>query len=402
MIKNIFSAFDGISVLQVAVNRTFIGSTLENYYASEIDSYATSITKRQFPNTISLGDIQKLGIDSFKHQIDLMVGGSPCQGFSFSGRQLNFKDPRSKLFFDYVRLLKELNPRYFILENVPMEKMSENVITDYLEVYPITIDSYRVSGQNRRRLYWTNIPNVVQPKNKNIFLKDILEKDAREPMYSNYGKGFGELKPRVHYGKSVTLQTSSPPYMTKVKDDYYLTEKEKGHVTDPMRLRKQYTAINGEKSLPLLTGNSSGTHIDEKYYLSEKMVKNIMADKFNNKPELNPEVAKPLLATMHKMHRAGVDNYIKGDFAPEGKTSIRRLLPVEAERLQTYPDDYTKQGIMDGKVVTISDTQRYKALGNSYTCSVIAHILSSMKGNPEPKGKVEQLELFPVIDELKN
>ena len=221
-------------------------------------------------------------------------------------------------------------------------------------------------------------------------------------MYSNLHGGFGENKPRVHYGKSVTLQTSSPPYMTKVKDDYYLTEKEKGHVTDPMRLRKQYTAINGEKSLPLLTGNSSGTHIDEKYYLSEKMVKNIMADKFNNKPELNPEVAKPLLATMHKMHRAGVDNYIKGDFAPEGKTSIRRLLPVEAERLQTYPDDYTKQGIMDGKVVTISDTQRYKALGNSYTCSVIAHILSSMKGNPEPKGKVEQLELFPVIDELKN
>ena len=125
-----------------------------------------------------------------------------------------------------------------------------------------------------------------------------------------------------------------------------------------------------------------------------------MEDKFNNKPELNPTVAKPLLATMHKMHRAGVDNYIKGDFAPDGKTSIRRLLPVEAERLQTYPDDYTKQGVVDGKVVPISDTQRYKALGNSYTCSVISHILNQMKGNPEPKGNIEQLELFPVIDSI--
>ena len=357
MIKNIFSAFDGISVLQVAVNRTFIGSTLENYYASEIDSYATSITKRQFPNTISLGDIQKLGIDSFKHQIDLMVGGSPCQGFSFSGRQLNFKDPRSKLFFDYVRLLKELNPRYFILENVPMEKMSENVITDYLEVYPITIDSYRVSGQNRRRLYWTNIPNVVQPKNKNIFLKDILEKDAREPMYSNYGKGFGELKPRVHYGKSVTLR------------------------------------VGGDRPVVETVGQNQ---IPDKYYLSEKMKKYILDNKAgkNGQYKLNPEKSPTLTATMHKLHRAHTAPYIQGQFKPEGKTNIRKILPVEAERLQTLPDNYTAEGVVDGKLVQVSDGQRYKAIGNSFTADIIAHILRFTENNPEPLGKIKQMRLF--------
>ena len=396
---NVLSLFDGISGARVALERA--GFHIDNYFSSEIDKYAIAITDKNYPDTKQLGDITKVKGDDLP-EIDLIVGGSPCQGFSMMGGRLQFDDFRSKLFFEYVRLLDECNPRYFLLENVPMEKFSEQVISKSVKAMPMMICSSLLSAQRRRRLYWTNIPNVGQPQDEGIPLKSVLEIDVREPMYSNLHGGFGENKPRVHYGKSVTLQTSSPPYMTKVKDDYYLTEKEKGHVTAPMRLRKQYTAINGENSLPLLTGNSSGTHIDEKYYLSEKMVKNIMADKFNNKPELNPEVAKPLLATMHKMHRAGVDNYIKGDFAPEGKTSIRRLLPVEAERLQTYPDDYTKQGIMDGKVVTISDTQRYKALGNSYTCSVIAHILSSMKGNPEPKGKVEQLELFPVIDELKN
>ena len=358
---NVLSLFDGISGARVALERA--GFKIDKYFSGEIDKYAISITNKNYPDTIQLGDVNKIkGSDLPK--IDLVIGGSPCQGFSIMGDRLQFQDPRSRLFFEYVRLLKECNPRYFLLENVPMEKFSEQVISKSVKQQPILIDSALLSAQRRRRLYWTNIPDVKQPEDQGIPLKSVLEIDVEEPMYSNLHGGFGEKTPRVHYGKSITLQTSTPPYLTKKR---FLTEQEKSYVTDPTRLRKQYTAINGEKSLPLHTKrNSTGTHIDEKYYLNEK------------------------------------DTCVQGEYTPDGKTSIRRLLPVEAERLQTYPDNYTEQGIVDGKVVPISDTQRYKALGNSYTCTVISHILNNMKGNPEPKGDVEQLELFPVIDSITN
>ena len=169
--KNILSLFDGMSCGQIALNRS--GIKYDNYYASEIDKYAIKITQKNYPNTIQLGDITRLsGIDL--PEIYLMMGGSPCQGFSIAGKKLNFEDPRSKLFFEYVRLLKEVNPKYFLLENVKMKKEYEDVITEILGVEPIMIDSRIVSAQKRRRLYWTNIPGVTQPENKNITLKDIL------------------------------------------------------------------------------------------------------------------------------------------------------------------------------------------------------------------------------------
>jgi DNA (cytosine-5)-methyltransferase 3A len=172
---NVLSLFDGKSCGQIALNK--INKKITNYYASEIDKHAIKVTQHNYPNTIQLGSVTELnGIDLPK--IDLLIGGSPCQGFSFSGKQLNFNDPRSKLFFEFVRLLKETNPKYFLLENVMMKKEYQDVITKHLGVESIKINSSLVSAQNRNRLYWTNIPGVDQPDDRDIKLIDILEDDA--------------------------------------------------------------------------------------------------------------------------------------------------------------------------------------------------------------------------------
>lgn len=158
---------------QIALNRVDI--KYDNYFASEIDKFAIKVTQHNYPNTIQLGDITKID-SSMLPQIDLIIGGSPCQGFSFAGKQLNFNDERSMLFFEYVRLLKELKPKYFLLENVKMKQEYQDVISAQLGVRPILINSALVSAQNRNRLYWSNL-QIIQPSYKYISLKDILLDD---------------------------------------------------------------------------------------------------------------------------------------------------------------------------------------------------------------------------------
>jgi DNA-cytosine methyltransferase len=176
---NVLSLFDGMSCAQIALNRA--GIPYANYFASEIDKYAISITQKNYPKTIQLGCIKKIK-STHLPKIDLLIGGSPCQGFSFAGKRLNFKDPRSALFFEYVRLLKELKPKHFLLENVKMKKESENVISKHLGVTPIEINSSLVSAQNRRRLYWCNW-NFFPPKDKQIFWCNIQENSAKNVYY---------------------------------------------------------------------------------------------------------------------------------------------------------------------------------------------------------------------------
>ena len=169
---NVLSVFDGLSCGQIALNR--VGIKYDKYFASEVDKHAIKVTQHNYPNTIQLGDVTKVkGSDLPK--IDLLFGGSPCQGFSFAGKQLNFEDPRSKLFFEFVRLKNELQPKYFLLENVVMKQEFQDIITEYLGVEPIKINSNLVSAQTRERLYWTNIPNINQPEDLGITLNDILE-----------------------------------------------------------------------------------------------------------------------------------------------------------------------------------------------------------------------------------
>jgi DNA (cytosine-5)-methyltransferase 3A len=172
---NVLSLFDGISCGRVALERA--GIKINNYYASEIDKYAIQIAKKNYPNTKHIGNVVDVKASDLS-KIDLLIGGSPCQGFSFAGKQLNFEDERSKLFFEYVRLLEECEPSYFLLENVKMKKEYQDIISNYLGVEPILINSSLVSAQSRDRLYWTNIPNIMQPQDKGLVLKDILEDGA--------------------------------------------------------------------------------------------------------------------------------------------------------------------------------------------------------------------------------
>ena len=172
---NVLSLFDGMSCGQVALKRA--GIPVANYFASEIDKHAMRVTKHNFPNTKHIGDVTKIDPNDLP-PIDLVIGGSPCQGFSFSGKQLNFEDPRSALFFEYVRLLKALNPTNFLMENVKMELDSERVISGMLGVNPLEINSNLLSAQNRRRLYWTDIPFVGDVSDRGITWGDIREKNV--------------------------------------------------------------------------------------------------------------------------------------------------------------------------------------------------------------------------------
>lgn len=169
---NVLSLFDGISCGMVALQRAEI--KVEEYFAYEIEPNAIKVSQYHYPNIKQMGDVTKADFTKLG-KIDLLIGGSPCQGFSFAGKGLNFNDPRSKLFFEYVRALKEVKPKYFLLENVVMKKEWQDIISKYLGVEPILINSSLVSAQNRQRLYWTNIPNVEQPLDKGIKLSDILE-----------------------------------------------------------------------------------------------------------------------------------------------------------------------------------------------------------------------------------
>lgn len=200
---NVLSLFDGISCGQIALERA--GIEVENYFASEIDKYAIQVTQNNYPNTKQLGSVINIKAKDLP-KIDLLIGGSPCQGFSFAGKQLNFDDPRSKLFFEFVRLKNDVNPTYWLLENNKMKKEYQDIISNYLGVEPIKINSSLVSAQNRERLYWTNIPNVTQPKDKKIMLSDIV--GDYEGIWV-YPRGYNKGGVQSYKGKSPTITTSS-------------------------------------------------------------------------------------------------------------------------------------------------------------------------------------------------
>ena len=180
----VLSLFDGMSCGMIALDR--LGIKVDTYYASEVDKYAIQVSQKNYPEIIQIGDVCDIKAEDYQ-DIDLILSGSPCQGFSFAGKQLAFDDPRSSLFFEFVRLLKEIKPKYFLLENVNMKKEFLDVISEQVSsCYPelpfgierIKINSALVSAQNRVRWYWTNIPGVDQPEQRGIVLRDILETNS--------------------------------------------------------------------------------------------------------------------------------------------------------------------------------------------------------------------------------
>ena len=321
---NILSLFDGISCARVALER--VGIPITKYYASEIDKNAIAVAMKNYPDTIQLGDVRGIhGNDNLKQPkylfigkiekqtilhtngIDLLVGGSPCQDLSIAQKNRKGLDgERSGLFWEYVRILKEVKPKWFILENVSsMSKEAKEIITKELGVEPIMINAALVSAQNRKRLFWTNIPNVVLPEDRGIFLKDILEENVDESFYVKMASGGNSIN-RTTEGKSVRLSALGGG--RGAKTGLYIVQTPRGKNTGGKR------ALNGK--VPTLS-SSSWEH--------------------NNKLSENE--------------------------------MIRKLTPVECERLQSLPDDYT-----DG----VSNTQRYKALGNAFNVEVVAHILKSI------------------------
>ena len=268
-----------------------VGIKYNNYYASEIDEYAIKVTQSNFEHTIQLGDVSK--INGFElPKIDLLIGGSPCQDLSqyktsvYERTGLNGE--RSGLFFEYLRLLKETSPKYFLLENVVMSKDDQDTITDLLGIEPILINSSLVCGAERKRLYWTNIPNVTQPKNKNIMLKDIvLDASEVEDKFWYHGVDF------TYNGDDKKVQATLHKKL--------------------QRSMKEVYNLNGKCNTLKCDGDGGDRQI--------------------------------------KVFQNGMP---------------RKLTPIEYERLQNIPDNYT---------ACISNSRRYSAIGNGWTVDVIAHIL---------------------------
>jgi len=298
---NVLSLFDGMSCGQLAL--TQLGIKIDKYYASEIDKYAIQITQKNFPDTIQLGNVTKLDLSTLP-KIDLVMGGSPCQGFSFAGNQLAFDDPRSALFFEFHKAISYLQPKYFLLENVKMKKEYLYIISEYMGVGPIFINSSLVSAQSRQRYYWTNVPNVEQPEERGIVIRDILETTVDAKLENNKSH-----KPQ-HIGTAVDI---------------------KGHD----QIKRVYSP---DGKSPTVTTCGGG-------HREPKVVVNNVTSSTNN------------------------DHKIILTRDPNQEVYWRKLTPLECERLQTVPDNYTEG---------VSNTQRYKMLGNGWTIEVIKHILKNI------------------------
>lgn len=384
---NVLSLFDGISCGKVALERA--GVKIDKYYASEIDKYANIISEKNHKDIIRLGDVtnwKNWNIDF--SSIDLLIGGSPCQGFSMAGKLQNFDDPRSKLFFEFVDILnciKKLNPNVkFLLENVKMKKEWQDTITKYIGVEPILIDSALVSAQRRKRLYWTNISNEIkQPKDKGILLKDIVleNTDLKEfevkDAWINWFKRRNDNKQNKHRaiinsrdssGKAATclarqitnwsgnyIFENLEKYIIPYDDTLTLLEREVStgkiaYIGSGGQGERIYSINNKSVSL---CGLGGGRGAKTGLYLfgcitPSRIIKRQNGGRFN-------DGNKFYTLTSTDKHGILTNGY------------IRKLTPIEAERLQTLPDNYTNG---------VSNTQRYKMLGNGWTVDVIAHIFS--------------------------
>jgi site-specific DNA-cytosine methylase len=332
----VLSLFDGMSCGQIALERA--GIKVDKYYASEIDKYAIQITQKNYPDTIQLGDVTKWHEWDLP-KIDLILAGSPCQGFSFAGKQLAFDDPRSKLFFDFVDIKNHYKPANFLLENVRMKQLYQDIMSAKVMARPVKINSSLVSAQNRERLYWSSIDDIEQPEDLGIVLADIVEggvvdRDKSYCLDANYFKG-GNLK--SYFEKRRRQLVFDPEYLDMDKF--------------------KFIAANKKSKSGLIF---KGGIITTKFWLDN--------GKFlsRNFPQGNRVYCS--------LGKASNLNALGGGMGAKTglymfKDGVRKLTPIECERLQTVPDNYTEG---------VSNTQRYKMLGNGWTVDVIAHILKGL------------------------
>ena len=378
---NVLSLFDGMSCGRIALERA--GIHVDNYYASEIDKYAIKVSKANYPDIIQLGDI-----NGWKEwnlpKIDLILAGSPCQGFSFAGKQLAFDDPRSKLFFTFMDIATHHSHKdlLFLLENVKMKKEYQDTISMFIGCEPIEIDSALVSAQSRRRNYWTNIP-VKQPEDRGIYLKDIVLPDVLPvEMDGLRGKNgcFGEGYARVYTDKSTTLRTPSgggniPSFVLTslcsiIKREIggvsvnsegirpYQKDDRKSGVSEISRALFESAKKSGAL---IATHKQYLIHTDKAIDYMDKQVEDGRTHwDFGHHSDIRKDKSAVVVANFFK----GVPYNVFKDW-----DCVRKFHPVECERLQTVPDNYTNH---------VSNTQRYKMLGNGWTVDVIVHILKGI------------------------
>lgn len=326
----VVSVCDGIACARMALKKEKI--PVKKYYASEIEMEPMLIAQKNNPDIVEIGDIEK--IKTIPEQVDLLIGGTPCQDLSIA--KSNRKDlagDRSKIFWDYVKLLKKLKPKYFVLENVAsMAKDQQDIISKTLGVQPIMINAALLSAQNRKRLFWTNIPGVKQPEDKGVVLNDVLIDAHSEDL------------------KSLCITAS---YHKKTAQDYF--KKRSGQIVRIGQIGnggqgERIYGING-KSVAL-SANGGGRGAKTGLYLIQRPRGKNKGGVFEKK--------SPALTSSSFEHN---NHIVNGEV-------VRKLHPIECERLQGLPDGYTEG---------VCNTSRYQVLGDAFNVDVVAHILSFIK-----------------------
>jgi DNA (cytosine-5)-methyltransferase 3A len=433
------SVFDGMSCGQIALNK--IGKKPTKYYASEIDKPAQIVSKANYPQTEYLGDVRFIDVSKLD-PIDLFIGGSPCQSFSFAGKrkgmstkdsieiltldhylelkQQNFEfEGQSYLFWEYMRILtaiQKYNPNVkFLLENVMMGEKWQKILTQAIGINPICINSAKVSAQNRQRLYWTNIGaepdglfgdlvcKIPQPKDRGIVLRDILETEVDQKYYlsdkmlnyfNNRAANFnnGKVNIRDEEGKATTItascksvdisdnfikvDTTLKPSVNQDKANCFTAGGNSGGLHSDMTL-----IVHNMMPRSSTTGKGGTGHLtwsDGKTYCLDTGNTNAVEIKcvaMRGRDPKNPSNREKGLNTEQRLEprsdeKTNCLTSVQKDNLVSNNSRIRRLTPLECERLQTVPDGYTAH---------VSDTQRYKMLGNGWTVDVAAHIFSYLK-----------------------
>jgi len=394
----VLSLFDGMGCGMIALRE--LGVQVDKYYSSEVDKHCIKQVSHNFPDVIHLGDIKGVNVKDLG-KVDLVIGGSPCQGFSFAGKRLNFDDPRSVLFFEFVRVwheVKKVNPDVkFLLENVNMKKEWLRVISEYMGVFPVRINSNLVSAQNRDRWYWSNIrtkdvglfsevwTDIPQPEDRGILLKDILEDEVNEKYYMNdkwlkwweRNKEFQLKKGYSQVGGEKTICHTTRQYASW-NGQFVCTAmrgREDGQQLEPQATGKTNAITSVSKDNLILScdfrtdeGQGGKGHLqknDNKSYCVD--TNNGQAIEIKN-TQLSPYQGDKIHYENDKMQclSAQGGNNLHGIGFSDG-TSLRRLTPLECSRLQTIPEWYKW---------VVSDSQIYKMLGNGWTVEIIKHIFS--------------------------
>ena len=431
----VLSLFDGMSCGQIALNR--LGIPIKTYYASEIDPYPIKVTQANYPHTVQLGDVRDISLESLPEKPDIILAGSPCTGFSFAGKRLAFDDPQSVLFFEFVRLLKEIEPEWFLLENVKMKKEYLNVITEQVGVEPILLNSASVSAQNRWRYYWTNIPGINEPEDRGIVLRDILETEIGQE----------------HFYKQKSID-----YMERGNDKWQQagSRRADGYEQTPDTEKSFTLTANWHKGVPYNYFKDDLSRLPDKAdVIKSNYYKSSQANFENDKTKGSKFSATGVPQKLHKPKQVGVAAEINGHdilkrvYSPDGKSPtlnscsggnrepkvavkcmtevrtpeankiraehkkrtgkdwsprhMRHLVERDDDKTNTLTANTSKQHIIqiqkdsemrwrkltpieaerlqtvdDNYTAHVSNSRRYHMLGNGWTIEIICHILKNM------------------------